>query len=145
MEKQREQAQEKHEPVEQSVQIDCPIEEAFRLFTECFAEWWPFAEDLELEPWLGGRLLETSSRRQEAELGTIFVWDPPRRLAFTWNPGQPHDSDPDDSDQTVSVEFLVVADGTRITLTHEGWHRSGVETSMARFAAFACDRLFAMA
>ena len=36
-------AKPKHEPIRQSVRVDCPIEEAFRLFTEGFAEWWPLA------------------------------------------------------------------------------------------------------
>ena len=33
----------KHTPIRQSVHIDCPIEDAFRLFTEGFAEWWPLS------------------------------------------------------------------------------------------------------
>ena len=32
---------ETHEPIRQSVHVECPVEDAFRLFTEAFAEWWP--------------------------------------------------------------------------------------------------------
>ena len=50
------------EPVQQSVHVDCPVEEAFELFTARFDEWWP-------EP--GVR-----------ELGAVTIWDPPRRVQF---------------------------------------------------------------
>ena len=57
----------KRAPIRQSVHVDCPIEDAFRLFTEGFGEWWPLASysitgqdaaGCDLEPWAGGRLFE---------------------------------------------------------------------------------------
>lgn len=132
-------AEEKHAPVRQSVHVDCPIEDAFRLFTEGFSEWWPLAsysladsEKCEIEPWEGGRVFERGLSGEEHEWGAVTVWDPPHRVEFTWNPGvQP------DHAQTVDVQFSVEADGTRVTLTHGGWHLAGVETCLSRFAAFA--------
>jgi hypothetical protein len=47
-------------------------------------------------------------------------------VEFTWNPGGP-----EDASQVVNVEFLTEADGTRVTLTHRGWHLAGAAVSMA--------------
>ena len=107
------------EPVQQSVHVDAPVAEAFELFTERFREWWPWAEHGEIERW------------------TVTIWDPPHRVAFTWN------SHPD---ETVDVVFAPESDGTRVTLTHHGWQNSGAEIScLARaFAGFASERLGVM-
>lgn len=134
-----EKAKTKHEPVEQSVHVDCTPEEAFQLFTERFVEWWPFAENCQLEPWPGGRLLEAAPHGEVIHLGSITDWDPPHRLAFTWHPDPRRDED-----QSVSVDFLVEADGTRVTLTHHNWHRAAIETCAARFSACAAQA-FALA
>ena len=123
---------EKNQPIQQSVHVDCPIEDAFRFFTERFVDWWPLdsysvtggeAETCEIEPCVGGRVFERTRSGEERDWGSVLVWDPPRRVEFTWNPASPGDGS-----QTVEVEFLVEADGTRVTLTHRGWQSSGVET-----------------
>lgn len=129
----------KHEPVRQSVVIDAPIDETFRLFTEHFAEWWPLAkysitgdaaEACEFQPWEGGRIFERTRSGEEIDWGAVTRWDPPNRVEFTW-----HESSRRDTSETVQVQFLVEADGTRVTLTHHGWHLAGVETCFARFAS----------
>ena len=118
------------EPIQRSVQIDCPVEDAFRLFTEGFGKWWPLApgsesgegaRTCEIEPWVGGRVLERSPSGLEREWGEVTVWSPPGSLEFTWHPGGPKDER-----QTVSVEFQEEAEGTRVTLTHHGWQLAGV-------------------
>lgn len=134
-----EKAKKQHEPVEQSVHVDCPPEEAFQLFTGRFADWWPFAGNCQLEPWPGGKLSEATPHGEEIRLGSITEWDPPRRLAFTWHPDPRRDDD-----QSVTVDFLVEAGGTRVTLTHHNWHRAAIETCAARFSAFAAQA-FALA
>ena len=140
------QAEKKHEPIRQSVYVDCPIEEAFRLFAEKFGEWWPLAahsiagessETCEIEPWEGGRVLERSRSGEECEWGTVTKWDPPGCLEFTWHGGVQSVRE-----QTVEVEFSPEADGTRVTLIHSGWHLAGVETC---FAGFAAQQLMAVA
>ena len=118
------------EPIQQSVHVDCPLEDTFRLFTEGFGKWWPLApgtgsgeneEACEIEPWVGGRVLERSPAGVEREWGVVTTWNPPDKLEFTWNPGGPKDER-----QTVSVEFQGETEGTRVTLTHRGWHLAGV-------------------
>lgn len=120
----------RYEAVRQSIYVDCPVEDAFRLFTEGFGKWWPLApyseagedaETCEIEPWRGGRIFERTRSGKEREWGAVTTWNPPGRLEFTWNPGGPRDER-----QTVAVEFQVEADGTRVTLTHRGWQLAGV-------------------
>lgn len=105
-----------HEPVRQSVHVDCPVEDAYRLFTESFAEWWP-GDD---------------SEREAVERGSVTVWDPPRRIEVTWPHGE---------DQRVNVEFDAEPDGTRVTLTHQGWQRAGVAACASRFARFVSEQM----
>lgn len=116
-------------PIRNSVQIDCPVEDAFQLFTERFAEWWPLAthslnqdeaESCAIEPWEGGRVFERTRSGEEHEWGTVTRWDPPHRIEFAWHPGT-HAA----GRQRVEVEFSVNADGTRVTLTHTGWQLAG--------------------
>ena len=114
-------AKEKHEPVRQSVHVDCPIEDAFRIFTEEFAEWFPVGDDCTIEPWMGGRVFERTRSGEERDLGAVTLWNPPKRLEFTWH-----------RESSVEVEFRVVADGTQVTLTHRGWESAGVEICALR-------------
>ena len=121
----------KHAPIRKSVRVNCAIEDAFELFTEGFAEWWPLAfysitgeeaETCAIEPWVGGRVFERTRSGEEREWGSVLAWDPPTHVEFTWHPGARADDR-----QTVDVDFRVEADGTRVTLIHSGWHLAGVE------------------
>jgi hypothetical protein len=125
-----------HEPIQQSVHVDCPIEDAFRLFTDGFGEWWPLAsysnsgDDVEacvIEPWLGGRVFERTRSGEELLWGSIIEWNPPLCLRFTWDL-----SGRDDRTQVVDVRFNVDADGTRVTLIHSGWETPGVAVNALR-------------
>ena len=141
-------------PIRQSVHVDCPIEDAFRLFTERFDDWWPLAsfsvsgdeaESCEIEPWVGGKVLERGRSGEQHEWGSVTVWDPPERDEFTWRlftderePGVERGNA-----ESVTVDFRVEADGTRITLTHRGWHWAGVATCVSRFARFVSEQMLA--
>jgi uncharacterized protein YndB with AHSA1/START domain len=129
-------AEEKHAPIRQSVHVDCPIEDAFRLFTESFAEWWPLAtysiagdeaESCVIEPWAGGRVYERTRSGEEREWGSVTVWEPPRKLQLTWYPAGARDDN-----QTVDIEFRVEADGTRVTLIHSGWDQTDIQACALR-------------
>jgi uncharacterized protein YndB with AHSA1/START domain len=140
----------KAEPVQQSVQVDCSPEYAFRLFTERFAEWWPLGEGCEIEPFEGGKVLEHAPEGQEHQRGTVLTWDPPHRVEFRWHPDESSGPDQTD-DQTVDVVFSRQAAGTRVTLTHRGWQNAGIEIcSMAGsatrgFKKFVLEQLLVMA
>lgn len=128
--------EERQEPIRQNVRVDCPIEDAFRLFTEAFGDWWPAAlysqsgDDVEtcvMEPWPGGRVFERTRSGDEFSWGSIVEWDPPHHLRFTWDI-----SGGNDDKQAVDVTFDVDADGTKVTVIHSGWETPGVAVNALR-------------
>jgi uncharacterized protein YndB with AHSA1/START domain len=133
---------ENQEPIRRRVYVDCPIEDAFRLFTQHLAEWWPFADDCAIEPWIGGRLQERTGSGEERNLATVTVWEPPERIAFDWH------SEPDSgASQSVEILFRTDAYGTEVILTHLGWETTGIQASatMGAFARFVCEQITVMA
>jgi len=104
------------QPIRQSVHVDSPVEDAFRLFTEGFREWWP-ADD---------------SARNAVDRGSVTVWDPPEHIEFAWDPGDR---------QTVTVDFRVEGEGTRVTLTHSGWQHAAIASCASRFARFVSEQM----
>ncbi|MDZ7679068.1 MAG: SRPBCC domain-containing protein [Acidimicrobiales bacterium] len=88
---------------------------AFVAFTEEYDQWWgdgPIDADQSwrlverrIEPGVGGRLVEDHGD-EERVLGTITVWEPGARLAWTTR-----------DDVTIEVTFAPHADGTRVTVT----------------------------
>ncbi len=127
-------AEEKNAPVRQSVHVDCPVEDAFRLFTERFGEWWPWGGNCAMEPWEGGRVFERTESGEEREWGEVTAWEPFERIEFDWRL--------EGGCETVEVEFRVEADGTRVTVTHSGWESGTQPVMLARcFAEFACAEM----
>lgn len=117
------------DPVTKAVTVNRPPEEAFRIFTDGIATWWPLASHsiygdgattVLLEGRVGGRLYEVSEEGKEGDWGTVTVWEPPHRLVCEWRlpPGSPVATD-------LEVRFLPEGDGTRVELEHRGWERHG--------------------
>jgi uncharacterized protein YndB with AHSA1/START domain len=113
--------------IRKSITVAVPVETAFRVFTEEVASWWPLAtksvgqeetETLVIEPRLGGRVYERTRNGEEHEWGELFVWEPPRRLAFTWHPGRAPETS-----QELEVRFTASGQGTEVALEHRGWER----------------------
>ena len=136
-------------PIRQSVHVDCPVEDAFRLFTEEFAEWWPREScsvaggesvDCAIEPRAGGKVFERSRSGEEHDWGSVTIWDPPGRLEFTWHPGARRDTS-----QTVTVDFCQEEDGTRVTVTHRGWYWAGAATCASRLDQFVSRHMLVAA
>jgi len=74
---------------------------------------------LRIEPNVGGRLFESFEAEGTphiVEVGRVRVWDPPRRLTFTWRNANfaPHEQ------TEVEVQFEPTAAGTLVTVTHSG-------------------------
>ncbi len=118
-------------PIRKSVTVSAPPEKAFRRFTAEMASWWPLAshsvgqrdtETVTMEGRPGGRIVERIRGGRECVWGTITAWEPPRRVAFTWHPGD----DPARA-QDVEVRFTPQGEGsaTRVDLEHEGFERLG--------------------
>jgi uncharacterized protein YndB with AHSA1/START domain len=128
------------EPVRRSVNVDRPVEDAFRVFTEGIGSWWPLethsraaerdgveAETAVMEGRVGGRLYERVSDGAEADWGKLIAWEPPHRVAFEWHiTGTPTE---------VDVRFAPDGDGTRVELEHRGFER--LENGEARRESYA--------
>ncbi len=122
-------------PITKSVRVGVGVERAFELFTAGVGTWWPLethsvsesrAETVVLEGRQGGRLYERTSDGEEHLWGTVVVWEPPRRLVYTWHPGRG-----EETRQDVEMSFTPDGDGTRVDVEHRGWERLGDEAPAA--------------
>jgi uncharacterized protein YndB with AHSA1/START domain len=115
--------------ITKSVTVTAPVERAFRVFTEGIDTWWPRhthavdpenAQTVVMEGREGGRLFERTTSGEEHVWGIVLVWEPPRRLGYSWYPGRG-----EESAQEVEITFTPEADGTRVNLRHWGWEKLG--------------------
>jgi uncharacterized protein YndB with AHSA1/START domain len=122
-----------------TVSVAVPPGEAFRIFTEEIDQWWRrgprFRNTREasgergmlcIEPKLGGRVFESIDADEGAEadapprvieIGRVSVWEPARRLVFSWRASN---FAPVESTE-VEALFEASPSGTRLTVTHRGW------------------------
>jgi uncharacterized protein YndB with AHSA1/START domain len=114
-----------------SVRVARTREDAFRLYTEGMATWWPLAthsvaeenaETVTFDPGIGGLILEHAKDGTKHHWGTVTVWAPPERLVLTWHPGRDASTG-----QTVELHFRPDGDGTLVELIHTGWEALGPE------------------
>jgi uncharacterized protein YndB with AHSA1/START domain len=125
------------EAVRRSVTVARKPDDAFRLFTEGIATWWPLEshsigkdgaapETVVMEAREGGRLYERMADGDEAHWGTILAWEPPDRVVISWElrPGRPATE--------VEIRFAPDGEGTRVELQHRGWERLGEQGEEAR-------------
>jgi uncharacterized protein YndB with AHSA1/START domain len=114
--------------VHERVQVDCPVQEAFVLFTTRMGEWWPLqqasyggdrANEIFLEPRVGGRFFERFSDGDELQVGSVVACEPPRRITFTWKTADW------EGETEVEVTFTPHMEGTRVELEHRGFERLG--------------------
>lgn len=97
------------------IEVDTDPGTAFKVFTEEYDQWWgngpidAYASwrlvGRRIEPGVGGRVLEDYGD-EERVLGTITVWEPGARLAWTTR-----------NDVTIEVTFAAFSQGTRVTVT----------------------------
>jgi uncharacterized protein YndB with AHSA1/START domain len=73
-----------------------------------------------MEGHVGGRIVERIRGGRQCVWGTVTAWDPPRRVAFTWHPGQEVATAGD-----VEVRFAPDGAHTRVVLHHTGFERLG--------------------
>lgn len=126
------------EPVRRSVTVGCNAAEAFRIFTADFDSWWPLAthsvgrteaELCAFEGREGGKIYEIGRDGVVHPWGVVTVWDPPRRIVFSWYPGRGADTA-----QEVEISFTDVDGGARVELEHRGWEVLGDKAEKLRGA-----------
>jgi uncharacterized protein YndB with AHSA1/START domain len=121
--------------VRHTVSVPIVPERAFKLFTEDIGTWWP-SEGYKIsegpitevfEPRQGGRWYELAEDGSQCTVGTVLVWDPPRRLVFAWQLTPDWTLEPD-LDRATQVEVTFEDEGgssTRVTLEHRGFEAYG--------------------
>ena len=99
----------------------------FEVFTQEIALWWQPGElfqvssagdgRLAFEPGPGGRLFTTFADGSTFEIGRVSVWEPGRRLVFSWR--QANFSAEQSTE--VEVRFEAVGEETRVSVEHRAW------------------------
>ena len=117
------------EPIHLTVDVACAAAHAFTIWTARTSQWWPVSHTVSTQPGLqvvfeprqGGRIFEQTPSGDHFDWGEILVWDPPRRLVYSWHLRA------DRADATVvDVTFADQGDDrTRVDIVHRGWERLG--------------------
>ena len=108
--------------------VACRPDTAFRLWTEALGTWWPADHTVSGDPAVvvleghrGGRVFERALDGTEHDWGRVTVWEPPRRLGYTWHLGRRADDATD-----VEIGFVAGEHGTTVVMIeHRGWERLG--------------------
>jgi uncharacterized protein YndB with AHSA1/START domain len=122
-------------PVLSSIVVDAPIDQAFAVFTEGIASWWPpdhhiiEAElaSMEFEPWVGGSIVDRGVDGSECRWARVLAYEPPDRVVFSWDLNLQWTVETDHN-RTSKVEVRFTPDGpgrTRVDLEHREIHRHG--------------------
>lgn len=108
------------------VTVQCPASDAFYLFVDTLADWWPLRHysladsseivAIEVDRRSGGTITEIHRDGSSADRGTFLTWEPPHRFSLNWHvtPGL---------EQTiVTVTFMALSPATtKVTLVYSGW------------------------
>lgn len=125
-------------PVVKSIVVARAQDEAFRLYTQDLAKWWPTQSHslggdkvatVAIEGRVGGRVFERWHDGTERLWGTVLAWEAPRRLVHTWHVS----TDPEHASE-VELRFVALgASRTRVTLEHRNWERmAGAQATKVR-------------
>ena len=121
---------------ELSCTTDVPIspDRAFELFTAGLGSWWPpefswsqdVLEEIGMETRAGGLLHEVGPHGFRLDWGRVLAWEPPARLAFSWqiSPSRVPEPNPARASE-VEIRFEPAGEGSRVVLTHSGFERHG--------------------
>ncbi len=117
-----------------ALRVKAAPERAFQAFVEEIGAWWrpnalfqttPRPGVLSFEPGEGGRLIETRENGKVFEIGRIRIWEPPRRLAFSWRQA----NFPLDLHTEVEVGFEAVGEETRVSVEHRGFDQAPADSA----------------
>jgi len=123
------------EPLIIQLEVACPVEHSFRIWTERIGTWWPADHTVSgradaqiiLEPRLGGRIFERLPDGAEHDWGEISLWEPPHRFGYLWHLRRDRVEATD-----VVITFVAEGAGTRVGIAHTGWERLGGEADVWR-------------
>jgi uncharacterized protein YndB with AHSA1/START domain len=121
--------------VKQSIVVEAPIAQAFRVFTEGFGRFKPTEHNLlgvpiaetVFEPRVGGYLYDRGIDGSECRWARVLAYDPPNRVLLSWNidPRWQIETDPDKVSEW-EVRFTAeTAHRTRVQIEHRNLERHG--------------------
>jgi uncharacterized protein YndB with AHSA1/START domain len=124
------------EPIRKSVTVARSVDDAFKLFTQGMAGWWPVemysigegrVKDVVFEPKEGGELYEVWDDGTRHHWATITTYEASTRFVLQWkpNPDRPASTE-------IEVSFVAEGTGTRVEVEHRGWERLGEQGAEAR-------------
>lgn len=123
------------EIIQRRLTVPVSTDQAFDFFTAKLTNWWPpeytwsqdVLETIAIEPGVNGRCFERGPFNFECDWGRVLVWEPPRRLVFTWqiSPGREPVPDPSKASE-VEVRFEAEsASSTQVIFEHRRFARHG--------------------
>ncbi|HVS64513.1 MAG TPA: SRPBCC family protein [Thermoanaerobaculia bacterium] len=136
------------DPIRLSADLAVDPDAAFATFVDRFGDWWPpeyswsggSLESIGIEPRVGGFCFERGPYGLRLDWGRVTAWDPPRRLAFSWQMEMDRTPQPNPARASeVEVRFEPVAGGSRVTLVHDAFERHAVRPDAYREALAAPD------
>ena len=76
-----------------SIEVQAPIEHAFRVFTEGIGSWWnpdhhilqAELAEMVFEPRVGGHIIDRGTDGSECRWSRVLAYDPPQRVCFSWD------------------------------------------------------------
>ena len=122
-------------PVVKQLEVPISPAQAYDLFTEGIAGWWPLdshrisdqATSAVFETTVGGRIYEVTSDGTELDWGDVLEVEEGKRLLFKWFPGRDRSVA-----GTVELTFTPKGEGCLVDLVHTGWELLGEEAANAR-------------
>ena len=132
------------ETIRHTVTVPLEPAAAFRLFSEQLDRCWPreytwgqdVVEAIGIEPRVGGLCFERGPHGFRCDWGRVLTWNPPHRVAFTWQISPRREPVPDPARASV-VELLFEDSGagaTQLSLEHRAFERHGSEAAEYRAA-----------
>jgi uncharacterized protein YndB with AHSA1/START domain len=141
-----------------AIDVQAPVEHAFRVFTAGIGSWWnpdhhilqADLAEMVFEPRVGGHIIDRGTDGSECHWARVLAYEPPHRVCFSWDISLRWELETDPA-KTSEIEVTFTPEGpdqTKVVLTHrhldrhgDGWEsmRDAVRQgwSLAAFAAAA--------
>jgi uncharacterized protein YndB with AHSA1/START domain len=116
-----------------SIELACPIDHAFDVFTGKIDLWWPRGHRRNANATLrfdGESIVERAADGADWTMARVSEIDPPNFLSLDWFPGSPA------APTAVEIRFAATDAGTTITVTHRALSASADAIWPQRVALF---------
>jgi uncharacterized protein YndB with AHSA1/START domain len=118
-----------------AIDVEAPIEHAFRVFTHGIGSWWnpdhhilqAELAEMVFEPYVGGHIIDRGTDGSECPWARVLAYEPPRLVCFSWDISLAWQLETDPAKTSdIEVTFTPVGPAqTRVVLTHRNLDRHG--------------------